>query len=221
MPETVDIKAGECVESIAFEKSLSSETIWQLPANDKLRGDREDRNCLLPGDLLTLPDKEDKWEEKKATGLTHIFKRQRPLKEFRFEVLLGVPISGYTVTVVVDGKSITPVVDTTWQVCKIPANSKEAIITIDFPHGVAKEDAHQPQLKYTVQLGYLRPVKTAEGQEDRLRNLGYFVPLGDGSEPTLKQALALFQASHNILPADGIATVDTLNKLKELTADPI
>jgi hypothetical protein len=66
----------------------------------------------------------------------------------------------------------------------------------------------------------LRPVDTPEGQEDRLRNLGFFADLPDGTEPTFEQALLLFQNSYGIEPNDGNAATDTVQLLKELTGDP-
>ena len=221
MPEPYDIKLGDCVDSVAYAKQLRTDAIWDDDANKELRALRKDRNVLFPGDILTLPDNEIKWEAGKHTGLTHVFKRKLPTKEFRFQAVLGTPINGYTCTVAIDTVVVPSKVDADWIVCQIPPNAKEAVITIDWNYGQIKVDAILKQKKFTVKLGQLRPVETAEGQEDRLRNLGLFSKLADKTEPTLKQVIALFQASHGIEPADGVINPPTITKLKELTGDPL
>ncbi len=221
MPEPYDIKLGDCVDSIAFSKQLRTDAIWDDDANKVLRALRKDRNVLFPGDVLTLPDKEIKWEAAKHTGLTHVFKRKLPTKEFRFQAVLGTPIKGYACTVTIDAVVVPSKVDGDWIVCQIPPNAKEAVITIDWNFGKSGADPILKQKIFTVKLGHLRPVDTPEGQEDRFRNLGLFSKLADKTEPTLKQVIALFQASHGIEPADGVINPSTITKLKELTGDPL
>jgi hypothetical protein len=41
--------------------------VWQAPQNERLRGERESRNVLSPGDILVIPDKREKTEPA-ATG---------------------------------------------------------------------------------------------------------------------------------------------------------
>jgi hypothetical protein len=185
---------------------------------------------MMENDPLHIPDAEITWHQNKQTALTHIFKRTLPKREFRFQVLRGVALKGYTYKVVVDGEEMVMVpdqADDTWLTCQIKPNAKVAEITLNYPLGEAQVLTVKKEHKYTVQLGHLRPADTPEGREDRLTNLGYMVPLPNKGhaalyrgDPDPQKALSIFQASHGIDPADGISTGPTIEKLKERTGDP-
>lgn len=65
MPEYA-VKQGDCMESIAQKFGLFWEKIWNHPKNVKLNEQRKDPNVLYPGDVVFVPEKEDK-EESGAT----------------------------------------------------------------------------------------------------------------------------------------------------------
>lgn len=213
------------MDSLSYEARVRSDAVWDDPSNSKMKAERKDRNVLMPGEILTIPDPEVKWEDNKHTGLTHIFKRTLPTKEFKFQVLMGMPLTGGKLTacrpkIEIDGKEVTGTLTNDWVTCQIPPNAKEAVITLYYTLGQKELAEVLKERKYTVKLGFLRPVTTPEGQGDRLTNLGFMAPLPNGATPTLSQALKLFQASYGIKPVNGIAGDDTVKKLKELTGDP-
>lgn len=218
------VNRGDCVDSIAYDNRVRSDAVWNDAANQSIKDARKDRNVLMPGvDELTIPDPEIKWHTGRKTSLTHIFKRELPTKEFRFQVLLGNALTAFTYKLEIDGTDLTAKAkfDADWVTCQIPPNAKEAVITLSYTLGRVQKNAVLKERKYTIKLGHLRPLDSPQGQEDRLRNLGFYAPLPDGKTPTLDQALRLFQTSHGIDPADTNAAELTIDKLKELTGDPV
>ena len=232
MPKTVEIEAGDCVDSIAYKERVSSDVIWNDDQNKPLRELGRDRNALLHRDStgtvrdkLYVPDPEIVWHPGRHTTLTHVFKRTLPKREFKFQVLMGEALKGFKYKVEIDGEEVKAEPDKkdgSWITCQIKPDAKEAVITLYYPQGQLLNPVLKKEHQYRVDLGHLRPVDTVEGQEDRLRNLGFFAPrpdetLPDGKEPTFAEALLHFQASYEIDPADK-ATVD--DTLKALTGDP-
>lgn len=220
MAGDVPITRGDCVDSLSYDAKVKSDTVWDHPNNKKLKDTYKDRNVLMPGENLYMPDPELQWERDKKTGQTHIFKRTLPKKKFKFQIVQDKARTTITHTVKVDGLDVPAVAAGEWLECEIPPNAKEAVITLTYNRGQLLNYAYLKTREYKVKLGHVRPVTTAEGQEDRLRNMGFFAPLPDGAEPTLVEALERFQTSYGIEPADGVAGDDTINKLKELTGDP-
>lgn len=222
MPKTIPIQIGDCVDSLAYEAKVKSDAVWDDPANGPMKLARQDRNVLMPGETITIPDPEIKWETNKHTALTHIFKRKLPTKEFRFQLCMGTAIlAPYRFKIEIDGLEVPGNFATGWVSCQIKPNAKVAVITLYHNRGKPVAPDVAKVHKYTIKLGCLRPVNTPEGQEDRLRNLGYLGPLlHKNGVPTFAEAFRLFQLSYGIDPAAVDAATLTTEKLKELTGDP-
>lgn len=222
MPRRIPVQPGDCVDSLAYEAKVKSDAIWDDPANASMKATRKDRNVLMPGEQITIPDPELKWENNKHTALTHIFKRKLPTKEFRFQVCMGAPIvAPYRFKIEIDGVEVPGNFAAGWVSCQIKPNSKLAVITLYHNRGKPGEPDVSKEHKYKIQLGHLRPVDTPAGQEDRLRNLGYIGPLLHKNRVnTFPEALRLFQLSYGIDPTASDADALTVRKLKELTGDP-
>lgn len=232
MPKTVTVKRGQCIDSIAHDERVASDKIWlDGGPNDaliKLR--RRDRNVLMPGDKVEVPDRTYEWHSGKETSRTHIFKRTLPKRVFRFDVRLGEFAQTALApppTIEIDGKPVPVVQDGQGYRCEIPAGAVRGKITLPLVRGQANNLTALQSIEYPLEFGVLRPLSTPEGQEDRLRNLGYWVQQPDANpptafaDPTLQQALAHFQVSQGLAVTDGSATPETLDRLHMLNGDAV
>ncbi|MEJ7712150.1 MAG: hypothetical protein WKF84_20390 [Pyrinomonadaceae bacterium] len=73
MPEDYIVRAGDCINSIAFERGFFWETLWGHPKNAELKSKRRNPNILKEGDVVHIPDLTIK-EESRATEGQHHFK---------------------------------------------------------------------------------------------------------------------------------------------------
>ena len=69
------VKKGDCLTSISEAAGHFWETVWNDPANEELKTEREDPNVLMPGDKLTIPDLRKK-EESKPPEKRHRYRRK-------------------------------------------------------------------------------------------------------------------------------------------------
>lgn len=222
MPTPVNVNPGDCVESIAYKHRIRPDLVWDDGANQTLKDKRKDRNVLMPNvDTVIVPDRVVKWEPNKKTGQTHIFQLKLPKKKFKFQLVWDKARTNFACSVKVDGEPVTWVIDGDWLVCEIIPDSEEAVIKVTFPNAKAGNGAVLPEFIYTVSLGHLRPSDLDEGIEDRLKNLGFFTPLPEKKTPSLTEALERFQKSYGIDPTAMDARQKAIEKLRELTGDPI
>jgi hypothetical protein len=73
MAEDYEVRAGDCVSSIASERGFFWETIWNHGKNAELKRKRGDPNILKEGDVVFIPARELK-EESRSTEKTHRFR---------------------------------------------------------------------------------------------------------------------------------------------------
>ncbi len=157
------VQPGDCVDSLSFDRGLSSDTVWNAPQNKSLRDLRKDRNLLCEGDRIFLPNKKIKWVDA-PTDASHSFKRVNvPAKlQIRFVDGYGEPRKSLKYTLNLDGKLINGTTDGDgWLKESIPPDAKNGVVTL----GKGEE--------YQLKLGVLDPLETIQGLQDRLFNLGY------------------------------------------------
>lgn len=204
-----NVKPGDCVDSLAYGLGLSPDTVWNAPENTQLRTLRNDRNLLCEGDNLFLPDKKIKWLEA-ATDATHSYKRKGvPAKlQIRFVDAYGEPRTSLKYALTLDGTLINGETDGDgWLKESIPPGARDGQLKI----GSSEE--------YHLQLGVLDPLKTAQGLQDRLFNLGYpYSPdergtIGDGTTA----AIRLFRDDQN-LPQFSTLTDQVLKETRDALA---
>jgi Putative peptidoglycan binding domain len=199
------VKRGDTIESIAFEHGFFHETLWNHPANAELKQKRGNRNLLLPGDRVTIPEKTPKQVTCK-TGRVHRFRRRGVPAVFRLQLLQrGAPLAGADYTLDVDGVLHSGTTSEQGMLEeRVPPNARRARLQLQ---GSSRS--------WNVLLGDLDPIKETTGLQQRLRNLGYRCePTGVMDERT-RSALRAFQGKAD-LTETGEPDDPTLKRLREL-----
>lgn len=194
MPKQHRVREGEGLSSIAAQYGFFPDTIWNDPANNSLRSEREDPNILMPGDVLTIPDVRPK-EETRPTGAVHRFQRLGVPAILRIQVRIDDELRAF--------QPYTLVIDGTHR--RSGATDKDGVLEEFVPPGArlgvlkVGPDDHE----FTLRIGHVRPVKSVEGVRTRLNNLGFLAgdPMAAGDEETRKAVLA-FQGAAG-LPENG------------------
>lgn len=206
------VQQGEHLSQIAERYGFRDyETIWNHPKNAQLRELRKTPNVLFPGDIVHIPDKEEK-KESRATGKTHPFVvRGVPLflhlalRDFDNE-----PLADTDCTLEVEGKSLALKTDGDGRLkAPIPRTAKEATLTF-------KDPLLPFDLTIPIKIGHLDPVSEPSGQKARLSNLGYITrPIEDIDDKMLNWIIQEFQCDFG-LPVTGACDAATQAKLKEV-----
>jgi hypothetical protein len=202
------VKQGETITSIAFQFGFFPDTLWTLPENQALRELRVNGDVLMPGDVLTIPDRRAAAFDKPASQ-RHRFKRRGVPARLRLQFLSdkGPRTSArYVLTIDqhrmegrTDGDGVLDVF--------VPPNAQSGEVTIEGE-------------TYQLQLGTLDPVDELTGVRKRLNNLGFFC--GDPDAPLDTQldiALRKFQERVG-LPVTGTADDTTRARLQQLHDAP-
>lgn len=200
------IEQGESILSLAFQYGLFPNTIWNHPANTELKNKRKNMNILLPGDVVTIPDKQLK-EYDKPTDKKHKFRRKGTPALFRLQVFdHEKPRANQSYTLIIDGTIYDG------------KTNGEGVLQ----HHIAP-DARSGELTIgedrqviLLSFGHLDPLSEITGIQKRLGNLGF--DCGEPSEElndATREALRLFQKRFN-LPVTGEADKATTDKLAEM-----
>ncbi len=213
MAKRYEVKQGDCIDSIAVEHGLLPDTVWNDAENADLKALRKDRNVLLPGDVVVVPDLRAR-ETSAAADQRHTYKRKGVPTHLELRVLNEMePVANASFILEIDGRIVLEGMtggDGSVR-APIPPNAKEGRLQI--------EDGDE-QLIYDLTLGAVNPSEKVSGVQTRLENLGYACEpdaedeLGEATEA----ALARFQCDHGLKVT---AAVDdaTLAKLNDLHGD--
>ncbi|MBK8258106.1 MAG: peptidoglycan-binding protein [Polyangiaceae bacterium] len=205
MPVLYTVIPGDYLAKIAAQFGfLDGATIWNDPANASLRQIRPNPEVLLPGDRVTIPDKERRVEER-PTERRHTFVlRRSPLKlriAIRDRVHHAEP--QLTVDFTLDGQIDQPTTDGNGMFERRISPSAGSGALTALGESVA------------VHVGFLDPVDSPTGWKARLNNLGYAAGPVDRSTPVEERsALEEFQCDVG-LTVTGLADGTTLQKLLE------
>lgn len=235
MAEDHLITQGEDVLSVTHFRGLLWKSVWEDAKNADLRTAREDPNILMPGDVLHVPDLEEKTESG-ATEKKHRFKTPtvkvkvdlrliRPLREegermeqeatdpweYR-EVPPGKmkvePMAGVPFVILADGVEVAKgQTDGDGRIQeKVPTASSAG--TLILHQGTDTEQ------RYDLRWRHMDPLKEVSGVCKRLFNLGLPCPPETTVTPAVAGALRIFQQQNNV-PVTGQADEATRAKLKE------
>lgn len=203
------VKQGECLSIIARQHGFGVDTLWNHPDNEALREKRKSPNVLYPGDVIAIPDKEQK-QLKVTPNATHQFQVKAKPPELRLRVLAGgKPVKGVPYTVAVDGVEHEP------KTAKKTDGAGMVIAKVGHAAEAATVAIAKQGTTYEVTLGHLDPITEATGIEARLRQLGYHPePVALEPESFFSLAIWLFQNNHDLVPTGAIddATIAELKK---------
>ena len=188
MPE-YKVKRGDCLSSISARYGLFWEKVWNHPKNAKLKEQRKDPNILYLGDILFVPDKEER-QESGATEQKHRFQRKGVPEKLRIKLMAGnEPIADENYILDVDGELKSGTTDGEGNLEEsIPPNAKRARLCL----GDEKQE-------YEIDLGHLDPIDELTGVQARLNNLGFHCGKVDGIKgPKTTAALKRFQKKHRL-----------------------
>lgn len=208
MPQLHVAKVNDCISSIALEHGFFPDTIWNDPDNADLRRVRSDPNVLRTGDLVVIPDKRHK-EENKSTDRRHQFKRKGFPTTVHIRLLKNdEPQANKPYQLVVDGRIHEGRTDGDGNLLiYLPANARKATLYVG---------EREYRDEYQLALRYLQPVTDVLGAQQRLNNLGYPAGPENGNlSPMIMQALMRFQQD-NDLDVTGENDEKTQEKLLEL-----
>jgi hypothetical protein len=186
------VRSGEHLSAIAARSGFrSDDTVWNAAENQALRGLR-DPSMLLAGDIVELPDRDQRTEER-DTGRRHTFFVNTSTLKLKLRILdaLGEPIDNQNGELSIDG-------------AKQRVQTDEAgVITVDIPRTAKGGSLTLGDLEYTLRIGGLAPPEEDTGLRARLTNLGYFGgDVADEDDGELRFAIELFQQDHG-LPLTG------------------
>jgi len=217
MPIPYSVKKGDYLAKIAKAHGHPDwRTIWNHPDNASLKAERGNPNVLYAGDVLMIPEIDTK-QVPAAVDQRHSFQVARqPLKlALSLANLHRKPVAGASCKLIVDGREETITTD---------ANGRfERPIAHDASVGSLQFDSGQAgviDLTVPFRIGHLDPVTTAEGQCQRLNNLGYFAGPFDERDAAENAALLLsaieeFQCDQ-ALQVDGQCGPATQARLKQI-----
>lgn len=210
MPE-YKVKQGDCISSIATRHGLFWEKVWNHPKNSRLKEERKDPNVIYPGDVVFIPQKEEK-EESGSTEQRHRFKAKGQPCYLRLVMQdpQGEPLSNQPYVLRIGGSFVD-----------VPKGSElktdnKGIIECEIPPGVTEVRVTIDNDTWALRLGALDPIDTVEGLQGRLNNLNYPAGPIDGiMGPRTTEALRNFQRDNDLV-IDGKYGPKTKEKLKEV-----
>jgi hypothetical protein len=199
------VQQGECADSIAYEHGHFWKTIWNDPANAKLKNLRRNPNILFTGDQLTIPAIRLK-QESCATEQRHCFRRRGVPAMLCLRLLRGnqKPRAGEDYVLDVDGALMHDKTDGQGFIRKaIPPNARHALLLIG-------------RDRFELCLGHVDPIDQVTGIQGRLNNLGFDCGALDGIlGPKTMAAISRFQREYE-LPVTHKPDAATCGKLVDV-----
>jgi hypothetical protein len=212
MPTEYTVQQGDCLSSIADDFGfLDYRTIYDDPLNDDFRALRPNPNLIYPGDVLYIPDRDGK-DEDRPTNAQHTFVARVSYRFLRLKMLYddGTPIASKAYKLTTRYEECDGTTGGDGKIEELISNkARSATLEID-------------GATWNLNIGNLNPLENCgdngvSGYQARLKNLGYDPGPIDGIDgPRTQAAVSAFQADNPPLVVDGIFGVHTMAKLKEI-----
>jgi Putative peptidoglycan binding domain len=212
--ETHTVEQGDCLSNISDMYGFADyHTIYDHPANADLKSRRPNPNVLYPGDLVVIPDKQQK-EVSCSTGQLHNFQVNRPSAVLRVRIQddQNKPFTNKKYHLSIDGVLTKGQTDGDGMIVQkiSPAATKGDLLVWIY------DDPGAPGVPFPLDLGHLDPVTEISGVQARLNNLGFDCGSVDGIfGPDTEDALRAFQSQMG-LPITGQSDSATQSKLTQL-----
>ena len=206
MPTNYVVEEGDSITSIADQYGFFVDTIWNDPANAALKQRRKSMDVLMPGDLVVIPDKTPKVEQR-STDKRHVFKLKGVPAVFRLQVFDGeVPRANQQYVLTIDGHIFQGTTD------------EQGVLEATVPPSAQQGDLRigPDQFHLRIRLGTLDPGDEIAGVQKRLNNLGFSCgdPDGEWNDET-KDSLKRFQRRFD-LPLTGEMDDATRTQLEKM-----
>lgn len=183
MPDRT-IGTGDSIVSIAKDHGFFWQDLWDHGSNADLKSKRKDPNVLYQGDVVHVPEIEKKILDK-ACDQRHEFKRKGDPVKYRVRLLrYGKPRKNEKYVLDLGGTIIDGTTDADGKIEQwLPGNCKGGRLILNDGKEI-----------YPVSIHRLDPVDEISGQQQRLKNLGYPIPMVSGKlDKATKAALLSFQ----------------------------
>lgn len=192
MPEKEHrVDDGECIASIAESYGFFGGTLWDHRGNAELRNMRENPGTLMKGDVVRIPERQEK-ELEKAPEQRHRFRRKGVPDRLKMRLIKnGRARANLSYRLDIDGVLHEGKTDADGYLDHpIPPNARHAELLID------------PDERHEIRLGSLPPKGSPEGLEARLRNLGFIATKDAVDDDQVRMALARFQSANGLELSD-------------------
>jgi len=206
VPTRHKVRQGEDVSGIAAAYGVPVKKVVDHPENASLKSERKGLHILRPGDVIVVPDREDR-EETAGTGQKARFRKKSDKTMLRLKLLDDdfQPRANVPYKLVVGGKTSEGSTDGSGMLKEpVPPGSGRGHLILDG--------------KDVLPLSFaaLDPADSVSGVRQRLSNLGFAAGEGDGPmDGKTRAALRRFQKAHG-LNETGEADAATKAKLEEV-----
>ena len=208
MAVNYQVKAGDCIGSIAFEHGFFADTVWNHPSNKQLKEKRKDPNTLCQGDVVFVPDLRQKTVSRPTHQMHRFQLKNAPAllslqmfdeDQFRASQDYELEIDGVKFTGKTDSEGVLRV--------SILPNARKGKLIIG-----------PDKAEFDLQLGQVEPPTEIRGVQARLNNLGFECHATGKIDDDTQRALRGFQRACQ-LEETGEIDDATRQKLDELHDD--
>jgi N-acetylmuramoyl-L-alanine amidase len=182
--ESIEVREGDTITSVAFRFGFFPETLWQHPSNSVLRSLRTDGDILMPGDVMNVPPIRIR-PHLAPVNHRYRFRRKGVPARMRMQIFdENGPRASQSFVLSIDARELPGTTDGDGVI--------EAFIP---PDAVRGELMIGPDRKtYTILFGTLDPITEIIGVQKRLNNIGFYCgeETGEMNDATA-EALRRFQ----------------------------